>query len=190
MKLCTRSQVGREVLSTGQIARLCGVAPRTVSKWFDQGRLKGYRIPGSSDRRVPRHQLALFLKEHGLTDALARLEGEAAVLVWGAAAPLVERLRELLAPAPVYHCPCGFEVGLLWAERQPPFAVLDTTGGTGEALAMARALLAQAPAPRVIVLWPESETVPTEGHDLLAGAAVFLRHPLAAEQIAAALERS
>jgi len=36
-----------KVFTTGQVAKICKVAPRTVSKWFDSGRLKGYRIPGS-----------------------------------------------------------------------------------------------------------------------------------------------
>ena len=34
-----------KVFTTGQVAKICKVAPRTVSKWFDSGRLKGYRIP-------------------------------------------------------------------------------------------------------------------------------------------------
>ena len=40
----------KKVFTTGQVAKICKVAPRTVSKWFDSGRLKGYRIPGSQDR--------------------------------------------------------------------------------------------------------------------------------------------
>ena len=44
----------KKVFTTGQVAKICQVAPRTVSKWFDSGRLKGYRIPGSQDRRIPR----------------------------------------------------------------------------------------------------------------------------------------
>ena len=56
----------KKVFTTGQVAKICKVAPRTVSKWFDSGRLKGYRIPGSQDRRIPREQLIRFLKEHGM----------------------------------------------------------------------------------------------------------------------------
>lgn len=54
------------VYTTGQIARICQVAPRTVSKWFDAGKLKGYRIPGSMDRRIPRDSLVAFLKENNM----------------------------------------------------------------------------------------------------------------------------
>ncbi|MEZ6048286.1 MAG: helix-turn-helix domain-containing protein [Planctomycetaceae bacterium] len=56
----------RTIFTTGQVAKICKVAPRTVSKWFDSGRLRGYRIPGSQDRRIPREHLIRFLKEHGM----------------------------------------------------------------------------------------------------------------------------
>ena len=54
------------VLTTGQVAKICNVAPRTVSKWFDSGQLRGYRIPGSKDRRIPIEQLVRFMKAHGM----------------------------------------------------------------------------------------------------------------------------
>jgi excisionase family DNA binding protein len=63
-----------KVYTTGQVAKICQVAPRTVSKWFDNGRLKGYRIPGSQDRRIPHKHLVAFMKEHGMHDLLP--EGE------------------------------------------------------------------------------------------------------------------
>src|SRR3954471_4663395 len=56
----------KDVLTTGEVAKICNVAPRTVSKWFDTGVLKGYRIPGSKDRRIPVSQLVRFMKEHGI----------------------------------------------------------------------------------------------------------------------------
>ena len=55
-----------DILTTGEVARICKVAPRTVSKWFDSGQLKGYRIPGSKDRRIPRAELLEFMEEHGI----------------------------------------------------------------------------------------------------------------------------
>lgn len=58
--------LAKHVLTTGEAARLCSVAPRTVSKWFDGGRLAGYRIPGSKDRRIPRDTLVRFMRQHGI----------------------------------------------------------------------------------------------------------------------------
>jgi len=53
-----------QVFTTGQVAKICSVAPRTVSKWFDTGILKGYNLPGSKDRRIPRHYLEQFMEEN------------------------------------------------------------------------------------------------------------------------------
>lgn len=57
---------GKNVLTTGDVAKICHVAPRTVSKWFDKGQLKGYRIPGSKDRRIPISELIRFMKVHNM----------------------------------------------------------------------------------------------------------------------------
>ncbi len=57
---------GKNVLTTGDVSKICNVAPRTVSKWFDSGQLKGYRIPGSKDRRIPVSELARFMKVHNM----------------------------------------------------------------------------------------------------------------------------
>ena len=57
---------GKNVLTTGDVAKICNVAPRTVSKWFDNGRLKGYRIPGSKDRRIPVNELVRFMKANDM----------------------------------------------------------------------------------------------------------------------------
>ena len=57
---------GKNVLTTGDVAKICNVAPRTVSKWFDNGQLKGYRIPGSKDRRIPMSELIRFMKSHNM----------------------------------------------------------------------------------------------------------------------------
>jgi excisionase family DNA binding protein len=61
----------KDVLTTGQVAQICNVAPRTVTKWFDSGQLRGYRIPGSRDRRIPLSELIRFMKAHNIpTDGL------------------------------------------------------------------------------------------------------------------------
>ena len=60
---------GKNVLTTGDVAKICNVAPRTVSKWFDNGQLKGYRIPGSKDRRIPVSELIRFMKMHNMPTA-------------------------------------------------------------------------------------------------------------------------
>jgi excisionase family DNA binding protein len=72
----------RQILTTGQVAEICKVAPRTVTKWFDSGQLKGYRIPGSRDRRIPLGELIRFMKEHNMPTDHLDVGGDRALIIW------------------------------------------------------------------------------------------------------------
>lgn len=61
-------------LTTGVVARVAGVAPRTAARWCDEGLLRSYRIPLSRDRRVEVADLRRFLEDHLMDGAVARLE--------------------------------------------------------------------------------------------------------------------
>lgn len=52
----------KDVLTTGDVAKICNVASRTVVRWFDSGALNGYRIPCSQDRRFLRKDVIDFLR--------------------------------------------------------------------------------------------------------------------------------
>ena len=126
-----------KVFTTSQVAKICKVHPRTVSKWFDSGRLKGYRIPGSQDRRIPREYLIKFLKEHGMP--LGDLEDEslAKVLIVAQDQVLIENLkRELPAEKrfKVAIASSGFEAGLQAESFHPDCIIIDFGFGKGEAL--------------------------------------------------------
>lgn len=86
------------VFTTGQVAHLCAVAPRTVAKWVDSGRLKGYKLPGSQDRIIPARELLAFLESHSMTSQAASLRGalvKGVVVIGREAAPLRESLQRL-----------------------------------------------------------------------------------------------
>ena len=118
----------KKVFTTGQVAKICKVAPRTVSKWFDSGRLKGYRIPGSQDRRIPREQLIRFLKEHGMP--LGELEEEEwhKVLLIGTERLFNDRIKELLPEDDDFKfelADSGFQAGILASSFHPDTIVID-----------------------------------------------------------------
>jgi hypothetical protein len=50
-----------KVLTTGKVAKMLKVAPRTVSKWCDNNRLVHYRVPYTKDRRILVRDLVSFL---------------------------------------------------------------------------------------------------------------------------------
>lgn len=50
--------------TTGQIAKMFGVAPRTVQTWANSGQIGCYRLPNSGDRRITRKHLDEFLAKY------------------------------------------------------------------------------------------------------------------------------
>jgi len=133
----------KKVFTTGQVAKICKVAPRTVSKWFDSGRLRGYRIPGSQDRRIPREHLIRFLKEHGMPLGELEEEGWHKILIIGAEQLFIERLQELLPEDEDYKyevANSGFEAGIQAESFHPDTIVVDLAMGRSEALQIAQNL--------------------------------------------------
>jgi two-component system response regulator RpaA len=133
----------KTVFTTGDVSRICKVAPRTVSKWFDSGRLKGYRVPGSSDnrRRIPRESLLAFLKEHGLPTDAFNDEAYHKILFVGAESLFVERLQALLPEKEGYRYEVthsGFEAGVAAEYCHPDIIILDLAMGRGECLQIAQ----------------------------------------------------
>ena len=133
----------KKVFTTGQVAKICQVAPRTVSKWFDSGKLRGYRIPGSQDRRIPRDHLIKFLKEHGMPLGDLEEEGWHKILVIGAEKLFIDRLQELLPEDEEYKysiANSGFEAGIQAESFHPDTIIIDLAMGRSEALQIAQNL--------------------------------------------------
>ncbi len=130
------------IFTTGQVAKICKVAPRTVSKWFDSGRLRGYRIPGSQDRRIPRDHLIRFLKEHGMP--LGELEDEAVgkILIVGADTVIRGSLRDTMSADSfkLDYASSGFEAGIQAESLHPDCVVIDFVMGRNEAVLIAQNL--------------------------------------------------
>jgi excisionase family DNA binding protein len=117
----------KDVLTTGQVARICNVAPRTVSKWFDSGQLRGYRIPGSKDRRIPMTQLVRFMRAHGMP--LNGLDGGTTrVLLVDDKPDIINALAESLerdGRFEVRTAECGFDAGIIAEQFRPHIIFLD-----------------------------------------------------------------
>ena len=130
--------IKKEVLTTGEVARLCHVAPRTVSKWFDAGKLRGYRIPGSRDRRIPTNHLLAFMRAHGIP--LDDLDGGSCrVMIVGAdqnglAAALAGSNR-----LDVRVAQNGFEAGVIAQQYRPHVIIIDVSAdGVDDAATICR----------------------------------------------------
>jgi excisionase family DNA binding protein len=117
----------KDVLTTGEVAKICNVAPRTVSKWFDSGALHGYRIPGSKDRRIPLNQLIRFMKHHGMP-LNGLMTGSSRILIVDDEQDIVEVLEKILEDEAKYEVEVakgGFAAGITADKFRPHVILID-----------------------------------------------------------------
>lgn len=117
----------KTVFTTGEAAKICKVSQQTIIRCFDNGQLKGFRVPGSRFRRIPREALYRFMKDNGIpTDALE--SGKRKVLLVDDDAELVELMFKVLdedGRFEVRMASNGFDAGMMVKEYRPDLIVLD-----------------------------------------------------------------
>ena len=117
----------KTVFTTGEAAKICKVSQQTIIRCFDSGQLKGFRVPGSKFRRIPRDLLYKFMKENGIpTDALE--SGKRKALVVDDDPELVELIRDQLESDGRFEVRTannGFSAGMIVKEYHPDVVVLD-----------------------------------------------------------------
>src|SRR3974377_2294764 len=111
----------KTVFTTGEAAKICKVSQQTIIRCFDSGQLKGFRVPGSRFRRIPRDQLLSFMRDNGIpTDALE--SGKRKVLIVDDDEELVELITDALARDgrfEVRSVNTGFDAGIVAKETRP-----------------------------------------------------------------------
>jgi excisionase family DNA binding protein len=117
----------KTVFTTGEAAKICKVSQQTIIRCFDSGQLKGFRVPGSRFRRIPRDVLYRFMKENGIpTDALE--SGRRKALVVDDDEELVELIKDALEADGRFEIRIannGFSAGMMVKEYRPDIIVLD-----------------------------------------------------------------
>ncbi len=117
----------KTVFTTGEAAKICKVSQQTIIRCFDNGQLKGFRVPGSRFRRIPREALYRFMKDNGIpTDALE--SGKRKVLLVDDDAELVELMTKVLEEDGRFEVRVasnGFDAGMMVKEYHPDLIVLD-----------------------------------------------------------------
>lgn len=164
-----------DVFTTGQIAKMCKVAPRTVSGWIDNGKLTGYRMPaantgrgkgipegGRGDRRVHRSDLIRFLTENKMTSLLANIgEHLCRVLLVGTSEAFAESVKgRTVGTAAVTHAGDIFDAGS--ALRDDWDIVLVDFAGLGRTDGLRVGERAKDKATNVIAVTGEDEVNPPE----------------------------
>ncbi len=117
----------KTVFTTGEAAKICKVSQQTIIRCFDNGTLKGFRVPGSRFRRIPRDQLFSFMKDNGIpTDALEN--GKKKLLIVDDEQDLVDLMSDAFERDGRFEIRTannGFDAGMQVKEFRPDIVVLD-----------------------------------------------------------------
>ncbi|NIP86521.1 MAG: helix-turn-helix domain-containing protein, partial [Planctomycetales bacterium] len=132
-----------QTYTTGQVGKICKVAASTVNKWFDSGQLKGYRVPGSRHRRIPRESLVEFLKAHDLPLDILQEAAQTNVLVVVRDTQVFARLDQQFRDRGGFQLAAaasGFEAGIQAETHTPRCVIVDFATGQFDALQICRNL--------------------------------------------------
>lgn len=117
----------KTVFTTGEAAKICKVSQQTIIRCFDSGQLKGFRVPGSRFRRIPREHLFNFMRDNGIpTDSLE--SGKRKILVVDDDLDLVELMTDVLDRDGRFESKSvnnGFDAGMMVKEYHPDLIILD-----------------------------------------------------------------
>ena len=117
----------KTVFTTGEAAKICKVSQQTIIRCFDSGQLKGFRVPGSRFRRIPRDVLYKFMKDNGIpTDALE--SGKRKALIVDDDQDLVDLLQDVIDSDGRFEVRAvnnGFDAGMMVKEYRPDVIILD-----------------------------------------------------------------
>jgi excisionase family DNA binding protein len=181
----------KEVLTTGEVAKICNVAPRTVSKWFDSGSLKGYRIPGSRDRRIPSGELMKFMRAHGIPlEGLS--SGRTRVLIVDGEKDVVETLQKILTEQTSYEVrssTSAFSAGMECERFKPHVVLLDIHIADADAKAFADSVRKNEQLQFTKIVAMSGKLTDGQSQSLRgAGYDAFLKKPFQVRQVVEAIE--
>lgn len=181
----------KDVLTTGEVAKICNVAPRTVSKWFDSGALHGYRIPGSKDRRIPLNQLIRFMKHHGMP-LNGLMTGSSRILIVDDEQDIVEVLEKILEDEAKYEVEVakgGFAAGITADKVRPHVILIDMHLRDIDGREVAKQVKANPDLQLTKVIAMSGKMSDEEAKGLMAtGFDGFLRKPFHVRQVIEAIE--
>jgi len=117
----------KDLFTTGEAAEICRVSQQTIIRCFDSGRLKGFRVPGSKFRRIPRASLIRFMRDNNIP--LDNLDsGKRKVLIVDDDAEIVELISDILTREGGFEirtASSGYEAGMITQQFRPDLILLD-----------------------------------------------------------------
>lgn len=117
-----------KTLTSGEIASYCDVNLRTVIRWIESGKLKGFKLPGRGNNRVLVEDFIEFLERHNMPipEAL-KSAATPAVLIVDDEMPVAKSIQRVARRAGYdsYIATGGFQAGIMLSQHEPKVMTLD-----------------------------------------------------------------
>lgn len=178
----------KTVFTTGEVANICKVSQQTIIRCFDNGRLKGFRVPGSRFRRIPIESLRVFMRENNIP--LENLEsGMKRILVVDDEQYIVEMLEDLLkrdGRFTVKTAQSGYDAGILTEQFRPDLMLLDYKLPDINGNVVCRRVRANPDYQHMKIILVSGVADPEEIRELMdAGADDFIKKPFEVDRVIA-----
>ena len=129
----------KQIYSSGEVAKMFGVAARTMVKWANRGALKCFRLPFSRDRRFKLEDILAFSKEQGIVPIY--LDSAVPVLLMVGLSH--QSRNEIIGHLPdwiIHTCDTGFDAACMLTQHNPDVVLVDEDMGTSASHELARNL--------------------------------------------------
>ncbi|MCP4757938.1 MAG: helix-turn-helix domain-containing protein [Planctomycetes bacterium] len=186
-------EAGKQVFTTGEAARLCNLSQQTIIRCFDDGRIRGFRVPGSKARRIPREDLIRFMRAHKMPlDALGLnaitllvMDHESDTL------DLIKQAADNLGDMAVHVAATAYDAGVLTAKIEPHVTILNARLPDIDIVSACRTLRKAngLPSSEVIVIATKFRQGEMESLKE-ANVRFFLRKPIAISELTRMLQRA
>ncbi|MBU1260514.1 MAG: response regulator [Planctomycetes bacterium] len=117
----------KELFTTGEAAELCSLSQQTIIRCFDSGRLRGFRIPGSKFRKIPRDSLLKFMRDNNIP-MINMQSGKKRLLIVDDDAEIVELMSDVLirdGRFEIRTASTGYDAGIITQKFRPDLILLD-----------------------------------------------------------------
>ena len=117
----------KQALTTGEIAKYCGVNFRTVIRWIERGHLKSYKLPGRGDNRVKNEDFVEFLMANDMPIPSDFVQVNNRIVVVDDEKPMADAIARALKLEnyEVGIANSGFEAGAMITAQEPGLMTLD-----------------------------------------------------------------
>lgn len=117
-----------KTLTSGEIAAFCDVNLRTVIRWIESGKLKGFKLPGRGNNRVLVDDFIDFLERHNMP-VPQQLHGDATpgILIVDDEMPVAKSIQRVARRAgyDTMIATGGFQAGIMLSQNNPKLMTLD-----------------------------------------------------------------